>query len=85
MAGERIWNLGRLFNLREGVRAATTTCRSCCSTKRAFTKGPSAGQAIGDETLRRDALQEYYQLRGWDENGVPTEEKLAELGVDVRL
>ncbi len=29
--------------------------------------------------------QKYYALRGWDENGVPSEAKLAELGVDVRL
>jgi aldehyde:ferredoxin oxidoreductase len=27
-------------------------------------------------------LPEYYQLRGWDENGVPTPEKLTELGLD---
>jgi aldehyde:ferredoxin oxidoreductase len=26
-------------------------------------------------------LPEYYRLRGWDENGVPTPEKLAELGL----
>jgi len=27
----------------------------------------------------------YYSLRGWDKNGVPTEAKLTELGIDVRL
>jgi aldehyde:ferredoxin oxidoreductase len=27
-------------------------------------------------------LPEYYQLRGWDENGVPTPKKLAELGLE---
>ncbi|MCD6574784.1 hypothetical protein J7K97_03785, partial [Candidatus Aerophobetes bacterium] len=26
-------------------------------------------------------LNEYYQLRGWDEFGIPTEEKLEELGL----
>jgi aldehyde:ferredoxin oxidoreductase len=26
-------------------------------------------------------LEEYYRLRGWDENGIPTERKLKELGL----
>ncbi len=32
-----------------------------------------------------EVLGQYYALRGWDENGVPTEAKLTELGIDVRL
>ena len=31
------------------------------------------------------ALDEYYRLRGWDEDGVPTEATLARLSLDVRL
>jgi aldehyde:ferredoxin oxidoreductase len=31
-----------------------------------------------------EGLAEYYRLRGWDERGVPTEAKLAELEMDVR-
>ena len=27
-------------------------------------------------------LNEYYKLRGWDEFGIPTEEKLKELGLE---
>jgi len=27
-------------------------------------------------------LDEYYQCMGWDNNGVPTEDKLKELGID---
>ena len=50
----------------------------------AFADGPAAGKSIGEKGLK-DGLQEYYRLRGWDENGVPTEAKLAEVGVDVRL
>ena len=30
-------------------------------------------------------MKRYYDLRGWDDNGVPTEARLSELGVDVRL
>jgi aldehyde:ferredoxin oxidoreductase len=31
------------------------------------------------------ALDEYYDLRGWDDQGVPSEETLSTLGVDVRI
>jgi aldehyde:ferredoxin oxidoreductase len=81
--GERIWNLGRLFNLREGVEADTIP-RKLFAEAGAFADGPSAGKAIGEETFKQ-ALAEYYRLRGWDDKGVPTEAKLAEIGVDVRL
>ena len=27
-------------------------------------------------------VEEYYEKRGWDSEGVPTKEKLAELGLD---
>ena len=50
----------------------------------AHTTGASAGRAIGTETFKK-ALQEFYQIRGWDQDGVPSEAKLVELGVDVRL
>ena len=45
---------------------------------------PPRARSIGEAPFRA-ALQEYYGLRGWDENGVPTEEKLQELGIDYRL
>ena len=50
----------------------------------AHSTGASAGRSIGAETFK-NALQEFYQIRGWDEHGVPSEAKLAEIGVDVRL
>ena len=81
--GERIWNLGRLFNLREGVEADTLP-RKLYEQQSAFAEGPSAGKAIGEQRFL-DALHHYYALRGWDENGVPSEARLAEVGVDVRL
>jgi len=81
--GERVWNLGRLFNLREGVEPDDLPVKLYAE-QHAHTDGASAGKAIGEEAFRA-ASQEYYRLRGWDENGVPSEEKLAELGVDVRL
>ena len=83
LMGERIWNLGRLFNLREGV-GADTLPKKLLAKESALTEGPAAGKAIGEEAFAA-AVQEYYGLRGWDESGVPTEAKLAEVGVDVRL
>ena len=83
MMGERIWNLGRLFNLREGVEPDSLP-RRMYSPDFAHLEGPSAGKAIGEEALD-SGLQEYYRLRGWDKRGIPTEGKLAEVGVDVRL
>ena len=81
--GERVWNLGRLFNLREGVEPDTIP-HKLYAEEHAHTEGASAGRAIGTETFRQ-GLQDVYSIRGWDENGVPSEAKLAELGVDVRL
>ncbi len=83
LIGERIWNLGRLFNLREGVEPDNLP-RRLYVPEEAFKDGPAAGKSIGEQGLK-DGIQEYYGLRGWDENGVPTEAKLAEVGVDVRL
>ncbi|HEY5387682.1 MAG TPA: aldehyde ferredoxin oxidoreductase C-terminal domain-containing protein, partial [Thermoleophilia bacterium] len=81
--GERVWNLGRLFNLREGVEPDDIPLKLYAK-EGAHTTGASSGRAIGIETFKK-ALQEFYQIRGWDEHGVPSEAKLAELGVDVRL
>lgn len=82
--GERIWNLGRLFNLREGTTAADDTVCSTTLTQPLVGTGPAVGKIIGAETFQA-AIQEYYNLRGWDDRGVPTEEKLVELEVDVRV
>jgi aldehyde:ferredoxin oxidoreductase len=71
--GERIWNLERVFNLKAGLTKADDTLP-----KRLLEEpgGPTGAVCRLDEML-----PEYYRLRGWDENGVPTEERLAELGL----
>jgi aldehyde:ferredoxin oxidoreductase len=81
--GERVCNLGRLFNLREGFARKDDSVPAAWLDK-PFTKGVSAGKTIGLQAFT-DTMDDYYRLRGWDENGVPTEEKLQELGIDVRL
>ncbi len=81
--GERIWNLGRLFNIREAAEADTAPAMTV-EPAYAFSQGVSAGRSIG-WTVFKAALQEYYAIRGWDPSGVPSEAKLTELGIDVRL
>jgi aldehyde:ferredoxin oxidoreductase len=79
--GERVWNLGRLFNLREGVERDTLPRKLLDDP---FPDGPSAGKAITSAVFDA-AVQEFYRLRGWDEDGVPGEQKLTAIDVDVRL
>ena len=81
--GARIWNLGRLLNLREGIGpdADRLPQRFLVAP---LPDGHAAGKAIGVQTFEA-ALAEYYELRGWDAQGVPTDAKLSEVGVDVRL
>ena len=77
--GERIFNLERAFNLREGFGRKDDTLPLRITTEPLRNAGPSEGQIV----RKLDALlDEYYRLRGWDENGVPTPEKLKELGLE---
>jgi len=80
--GERAWNLSRIFNLRQEVESDTLPAK-LVKESGAFTAGPSAHRFIGMERFL-EGLAEYYRLRGWDERGVPTEAKLAELEIDIR-
>jgi len=80
LAGERIWNLIRLFNLREGLDPADDTI-SVRFFKDSFTKGPVKDIVLPADGFQQ-SLKEYYALRGWTANGVPTAKKLKELGLD---
>ncbi|MDI6708559.1 MAG: aldehyde ferredoxin oxidoreductase family protein [Candidatus Thermoplasmatota archaeon] len=76
--GERINNIKRLFNLREGLTRKDDTLP-----KRVFTpilEGKSKGSYIKKEELDK-MLDDYYEARGWDKEGIPTKEKLKELGL----
>jgi aldehyde:ferredoxin oxidoreductase len=78
--GERIWNLIRLFNLREGHNPADDKLPGRIF-KDSFTKGPAKGIIISKEEFQK-SLEEYYSLRGWNKKGIPTKEKLKELGIE---
>ncbi len=75
--GERVWNLERLYNLREGFTRADDTLPPRVLNE-AVQDGPSKGWVSHLQPM----LQEYYRVRGWNENGVPTSGKLKELGLD---
>ncbi|NLN15831.1 MAG: aldehyde ferredoxin oxidoreductase family protein [Firmicutes bacterium] len=75
-AGERIWNLERLFNLREGLGREDDSLAP-----RLLQEPLPAGPAKGNVVELESMLNEYYQLRGWDNEGRPTGEKLQALGL----
>jgi aldehyde:ferredoxin oxidoreductase len=81
--GARVWNLGRLLNVREGFSRADDRLPERLHTT-PHRDGGAVGTVIGEAEFER-ALNEYYRARGWDEEGVPREETLAALEVDVRL
>ncbi|MHA1579873.1 MAG: aldehyde ferredoxin oxidoreductase C-terminal domain-containing protein, partial [Candidatus Freyarchaeota archaeon] len=72
--GERIFNLKRLFSVREGLSRKDDTLPKRFLEEK-HTKGPCAGQVVELEPM----LNEYYAARGWNEEGVPTKEKVSEL------
>jgi aldehyde:ferredoxin oxidoreductase len=76
LAGERIWNLERLYNLKAGLTKADDTLPPRFL-KEPMPEGPFKGAVCKLDQM----LPEYYQLRGWDTNGVPTAEKLKQLGL----
>jgi aldehyde:ferredoxin oxidoreductase len=75
--GERIWNLIRIFNLREGLKKDSDDLPPRFFND-SFTKGPAKNVNIKKDEFQK-SLKEYYSLRGWDEKGVPTKKKLEEL------
>ncbi len=76
-AGERIWNLERLFNLKAGITGKEDRLPDRL-VKEPLPAGPAKGQVVHLDKM----LPEYYELRGWDKEGVPTQEKLRELGLE---
>jgi aldehyde:ferredoxin oxidoreductase len=77
--GERLNNLARLFNIREGFTRRDDTFPKRLMTE-TIKEGASKGQLISQADL--DAmLDEYYEARGWDKGGNPGKAKLKELGI----
>ncbi|MDQ7781041.1 MAG: aldehyde ferredoxin oxidoreductase family protein, partial [Planctomycetota bacterium] len=84
-ASERVWNLNRLFALREikefGREFDYPPARVF---EEGVTNGPTKGAQVTKAQIDQ-MLDEYYYLRGWDKKGRPTSRKLTELGLEVPL
>jgi len=77
-AGERIWNLERLYNLREGIEEDMLPRRFF---EEDLADGFEGGKKVSKERFLK-ARSKYYRIRGWDEKGEPEQNKLKELGLE---
>ncbi|MFW9809314.1 MAG: aldehyde ferredoxin oxidoreductase family protein [Candidatus Thorarchaeota archaeon] len=75
--GERIYNLERIFNIREGFTAKDDTLPP------RFFKPLPEGNSRNRVVHLDEMLKEYYKLRGWDKDGRPTKETLKKLDIPV--
>ena len=75
--GERIWNLIRLFNIREGLKTKEDNLPIRFFSK-SFSKGPAKNKLLSEKEFK-DSLEEYYKIRKWNEKGIPTKEIINEL------
>jgi len=80
-AGERIFNLEKCFNYREGFRRIDDVLPERFYTE-PFTVGPQKGAVINREEFRK-LMDDYYTERSWDQKtSRPSQEKLASLGLE---
>ncbi|BEP29849.1 aldehyde ferredoxin oxidoreductase family protein [Helicovermis profundi] len=75
-SGDRIWNLEKLFNLEAGIAPSEDTLP-----KRLLEDPISEGPSKGWVNKLDQLLPEYYKARGWSEDGIPTKETIAKLGI----
>jgi len=76
LVGERIWNMEKQFNLAAGLTKADDNLPPRLTTEPAKV-GPAKGLVNGLDRM----LPEYYELRGWDGEGVPNGPTLERLGL----
>ncbi len=74
--GERIWNLERRFNLDAGLSAKDDTLP-----KRILKEAAKSGSGKGKVAELDKMLPAYYEMRGWDDDGVPTTQTLQRLAM----
>ncbi len=77
-AGERIFNLERLFLLKAGFTGADDTLPERML-KEPLTEGPAKGHVVELDKM----LPRFYEVRGWSGEGIPTPTKLEELGLSA--
>jgi aldehyde:ferredoxin oxidoreductase len=80
LTGERIHNLKRMFSVQRGISRKDDILPA-----RILTHRLASGGTRGKLPNLGAMLNEYYSVRGWSEEGIPTREKLAELGLEECL
>ncbi|MGI6225297.1 MAG: aldehyde ferredoxin oxidoreductase C-terminal domain-containing protein, partial [Peptococcales bacterium] len=73
---ERIFNMERMYNVKNGFSRKDDTLPKRF-TQEPMPNGASQGQVVDLETM----LDNYYAAMGWDNDGIPTEKKIKELGL----
>jgi aldehyde:ferredoxin oxidoreductase len=81
LAGERIQALAKLINTREGLTRKDDTLPWKVMNQPISDDGPVKGAVVTPAELNL-MLDDYYQARGYDKQGIPTKEKLQELGLE---
>ena len=76
LLGERIWNMERQFNNAAGMTKADDTLP-----KRILEEPAPSGAAKGLVCKLDEMLPQYYELRGWSKDGIPTSSTLSRLGL----
>lgn len=73
--GERVYNLERLYNIREGMKPSEDSLPS-----RLLNESLPKG---GSGVPLRKMLPTYYKIRGWDTRGVPTARTIKRLSIRI--
>jgi aldehyde:ferredoxin oxidoreductase len=82
IAAERISTLAKLINIREGFSRKDDTLPWKVMNQPITEEGPAKGAVVTQEELDL-LLDDYYQARGWNADGIPTKDTLQKLGLQV--
>ncbi len=74
--GERGYNLERIINLRQGLKGSDDTL------PKRLTSELQREDDTDSKVKLQGMLKDYYNIRGWDEQGVPTKRRLKKLGLE---
>jgi len=80
VAADRVYNVERAFLVREGIRRKDDALGGKWGNE-PISGGPCDGERIDPKKFSK-LLDEYYQLRGWDKEGIPTSATLSVLGLE---
>ncbi len=82
LGAERIFNLTRMINVRRGI-TRKDDYPPPRTLHEPLPSGPYKGRKMEKEDYDK-LLDMYYELRGWDKNGIPTKEKLEALELKTK-